>query len=436
MLIVRRTARMAGRFASGVPALETIMSRLEPLKVLFVSHSAGLYGAERSMLTLVEGLLESGGVDVAVMLPDRGPLELELRARGIETRVFRYCAWIGGDTGIATLLRRLSRFRLTLFAAFRARRWVRNWAPDIIYSNSIASPMGLFLAAVLRLPHIWHLRELVVEQMGERYDLGEKLSMALIGRWTQGIVCNSRVVAERMESLLPRSPPVVIYNGFDFSDLPVPRAAEKYDRTVADPAVIRLAILGSVQSAKGQEDGIRALARLVSNNLPVVLDIIGDGPADYRAELESLAETLSVKDRVLFKGFTDDVGGVLSDSAVTLMTSRFEVFGRVVVESLAYGTPVVAARAGGILEVVKEGTTGLCYCPGNHEELAAKIAMLIADRTLYERLVSDGWRDATRRFSKEAYVNAITGVLFQASERGLRFGRAFESGGGLGRAGN
>ena len=190
-----------------------------------------------------------------------------------------------------------------------------------------------------------------------------------------------------------------------------------------------------MRPAKGQEDGIRALARLTSDGLPVVLDIIGDGPAEYRAELESVAEALAVKDRVVFRGFTDDVAATLSDSAMTLMTSRFEVFGRVVVESLAHGTPVVASRAGGIPEVVREGATGLCYRPGDHKDLAAKIAMLIADRSLYEKLASDGWRDVRQRFSKESYVNAVRGVVLQAVARGPRVDDVSETGSGLDSAG-
>lgn len=80
-------------------------------------------------------------------------------------------------------------------------------------------------------------------------------------------------------------------------------------------------------------------------------------------------------------------------AAVAVVCSRFEVFGLTVAEAMAMGTPVVAARVGGIPEIVRDGVDGLLHRPGDAEDLANRILAMLADPA---RAAEMGCRAAAR----------------------------------------
>ena len=105
---------------------------------------------------------------------------------------------------------------------------------------------------------------------------------------------------------------------------------------------------------KGQLAGVEVLAQLVQQGHDVALLLVGeikDGKDSFRQELEDRAATLGVQDRVIFLGHRKDIREILAVSDVSLsLTEKPEAFGRVIVESLSLGTPVVAYDHGGAAE--------------------------------------------------------------------------------------
>lgn len=274
--------------------------------------------------------------------------------------------------------------------------------------------MGLILASLLGKPHIWHVREWIGDELNSKYDLGRSIVMSLLNRGKAEIIFNSRAIADIYAEHLPAAKPVIVYNGFDFSDLSPPDAHRRYKDTVANAPVVRLAVIGSVQPVKGQEDAIRALPALLTEGLPVRLEIMGSGTSEYIAYLENLAAELRVADYVSFKGYVMDIAGQLDGIAAVLVPSRYEPFGRVAVESQAHGVPVVAAAAGGLPEIVLDGKTGLLFPPRNFNQLAAKVAILLQDRALYESFVAGAWLHVTQQFTQDRYVAGVWAVMLNA----------------------
>ncbi len=313
--------------------------------------------------------------------------------------------------------KRFARLPLTILAALRAWAWAWRRNPDLIYTNTVTCPMGMILATLLRKPHIWHVREWVGEDMGSSFDLGQSMVMSLLRGGKNGMIFNSKAMARKYADYLPEAKAIVVYNGFDFSHVGPPDAVAKYGRTVADAGEIRLAVIGSIQPAKGQEDAIRALSTLRTRGLPVCLEIVGSGHPDHIDYLRTLARELAVGDHVSFPGYISDVVERLDPIAVVLVPSLQEPFGRIAVESMAHGTPVVAAAAGGLREIISDRATGLLYSPGNHAELAEKTATLLGDRFLYEAVVTGGWQDVRRRFSREQHVSGVWRAIMEALDK-------------------
>ena len=112
--------------------------------------------------------------------------------------------------------------------------------------------------------------------------------------------------------------------------------------------------LGRFVHKKGFDVLLHAAARAARRGAPFKLEIGGDGPE--RSKLHTLAARLGLADRVVFRGWIDDVAAFLADADVFVLPSRIEPFGIVVLEAMACGVPIVATRVSGPLEILDERT--------------------------------------------------------------------------------
>src|ERR1700687_4378890 len=136
------------------------------------------------------------------------------------------------------------------------------------------------------------------------------------------------------------------------------------------------------------------------------------GEDAYEAELRAFVEDNGLADRVHFLGFQNDVAACMKAVDVVAHTSITpEPFGRVVVEGMLSKRPVVAARAGGVVEIVDDGVSGMLCEPGDARALADTLADLRADAALRARLVESGYATAIRRFGTRTYVQSVERIL-------------------------
>jgi glycosyltransferase involved in cell wall biosynthesis len=110
--------------------------------------------------------------------------------------------------------------------------------------------------------------------------------------------------------------------------------------------------------------------------------------------------------RVHFTGFLANPFPVMEAADIVLVCSRKEGFGRVAVEAMRLGKPVVAAASGAILELVEDGFNGLLYTPGDHQVLADKLLNLLQSRSLRTKLGENG-RRSVQRFSLSTFGDAV-----------------------------
>jgi len=141
---------------------------------------------------------------------------------------------------------------------------------------------------------------------------------------------------------------------------------------------------------KGLEYIVKALARLHPRRR-VRLTVIGEDWGGVE-RLRSLARSLGVEDRIVFRGLLsrDEVVRAYASAEVFVLPSLFEPFGIVLLEAMAAGLPIVASRVGGIVDVVEDGKTGLLVPSGNPEALADALEHLLSDPTLLEKMGDEG----------------------------------------------
>jgi len=134
----------------------------------------------------------------------------------------------------------------------------------------------------------------------------------------------------------------------------------------------------------------------------------------YAAALRARVQALGIADRVLFAGFRNDVVDVMNAMDVIAHTSvRPEPFGRVILEGMLLGKPVVATDAGGVPELIEDGESGFLVPPGDAPALAAKLAEILQDPDRARRVGHQGRSWARERFALSRQVREMTEIYEQ-----------------------
>jgi len=166
------------------------------MRILFVSHSAGLYGAERALLELVKGL-KSRGVECLVTIPRPGGLFYALRDADIPVVIVPYSWWVDRPRDF---WKRPGRWLLSLVGLPWLVKLTARWRPDIVYTNTLAVWIGAVAAWIGGLPHIWHVHEFVEEDLV--FHLGRLLSLKLVDVLSEKVIANSETVAQRLKKYI------------------------------------------------------------------------------------------------------------------------------------------------------------------------------------------------------------------------------------------
>lgn len=176
---------------------------------------------------------------------------------------------------------------------------------------------------------------------------------------------------------------------------------------------IVLSQIGRVSKAKGLFDLLHAL-KLLPPDLPYRCLIVGEGKNKDRASLEQLANSLALGPKVTFCAYQSNIPVVLAATDILLLPSHREALGLSIIEAMLSNVPVIAARTGGVPEIVTHGKNGLLFQPGDIPDLARLILKMVSDTELRRQLAQAGRRTAIDHFlvarmvdETEAYYQRI-----------------------------
>jgi glycosyltransferase involved in cell wall biosynthesis len=177
-----------------------------------------------------------------------------------------------------------------------------------------------------------------------------------------------------------------------------------------------MAVFGRLHAWKGQQVAIDALAQLPADSALWIVGAPLFGEHAFAAELEAQAARLGVASRVRFLGFRDDIPALMRAADLVVHTSTWpEPFGRVVVEGMLAGRPVVATAGGGVGEIVTDGVTGMVVPPSDAAALARAVAALRADPARAAAMAAAGAAHARAAFGVTAMVRGVRAVLDEAA---------------------
>ena len=363
-------------------------------RILFVITKANWGGAQRYVYDLAIAAKEKG-MAVTVAFGTDGLLRTKLEAAGVRT------------TSLSTLTREVSfRDELETFHALRAL--IKEERPDIIHVNSSKAGLGLLAARLEKVPHIiftahgW--------AFNEKRPWWQKVLLRLIYLATVYLahttICVSDAVRRDL-GFVPGKSLLVIQHGIDApAFLPKEEARKKLFIGTVEGRWIGMT--AELHPTKRVEDAIDAVAELSRGYPDLHLVVMGEG--ELKEWLIERVKHYGLEKRIHLPGFIIDAPEYLKAFDFFLMPSRTEALGLALVEAGYAGLPVVAARAGGIPEVVTHKKTGLLVPRENPHSLARAIRTLLEhpeDAALYGAALESSTRE---RFSRERMIKETFAV--------------------------
>ncbi|MBN1259944.1 MAG: glycosyltransferase family 4 protein [Anaerolineae bacterium] len=205
----------------------------------------------------------------------------------------------------------------------------------------------------------------------------------------------------------------VIYNPIDFISFAAVTEADvgRFRKSQAlSPELFLVGLVGQIQETKGHETLIQAIPMIVEAVPNAKFLIVGaafDTVAQgFELRIRQQVVEMGLSPYVSFLGFRDDVPVVMRSLDLLVVPSWNEAFGRVVVEGLAAGCPVVGTRAGGIPEIITDGIHGLLVSQRDPMQLAQAVIRLAKDRVLYGNMRQLGLERA-QAFAPQRHAERI-----------------------------
>lgn len=380
-------------------------------RVLYVNTPTYLGGAEISLLTLMKYLDPVRFVPV-LLTTAGGALSRRAEQDGIHVTIHSF-PWFSK--------RRPWEYVLSIS---RLMSLIRAGRIDLVHTNCDHSLM--YVASACRLagiPYVSHVRDCVRDWFAPK-------NLRALNK-SRRVIANSAAV-ERVciEQGVKRLLLQVVYNPIEleqFSQSAKALGASIRSQLSIPASATLYGLIGQVEPIKGQEEFITA-AQDVTRVIPEAhFLVVGEAPtAETRRFLGALQEQVQLRNlssSVHFLGFRTDVSAVIATLDVLVVPSRSEYgqtvlgpkickqvgFGRVVLEGMAGGCPVIASGIEGISEVVDDGTNGLIVPPADACALADAMLRLGRDSDLRRRLADEG-RRTVQRFGARRHADDIQGI--------------------------
>lgn len=384
------------------------MSAHRKIRILYVNHTGLVSGAEKVLLEILRGLDRERYEPLATCPAEGGLAEQIMRLR---------VDWYPMPAPRARFSWRPDRALLAAAALFRTakvlRQQIRIVAPEVIHANSIRAGIVASLAARgTGTQVIWHVHDTLPKHP---ISTAVRAFASLSGNTR--FIAVSHSTAKHFQGRFPFGERLLaIYNGVDLSRFPVKQSGNSEFRKSIGLSQddFLVCAIGQICARKGLLELIDALAQIRhqarSIHLAVAGKVVFRHEEEYLKTLCSAIERSGMQDRVHFTGELSNVSPLLQAADLLILNSRDEPFGLVLIEAMASGTPVLAARVGGIPEIVTDSENGWLVEKGDTQALAARLLDLSQSRDQLEQVTQRALQEVRLRFSIDRFLQEIERV--------------------------
>ncbi len=227
----------------------------------------------------------------------------------------------------------------------------------------------------------------------------------------KGFIPVSEAVGDALAALgVPREKIHVIHNGLrDLATSPKPQAP--------NGTATRIGIVGQVAEWKGHHLLLEAFARVHPGHPTAELHIYGMGPSAYEERIRSQARLLGVQGQLHWHGYVNDRSSIYKNldlCVVPVPLGANEALPTVAIEAGFFQIPVIASRTGGLIEILKDGETGLLIQPGDVDELSEQLGYLIDNLQLRHAMGVAARMRICQCFTRERFVDDFNQLIARA----------------------
>ncbi len=377
-------------------------------KILFISHSSIIGGAEISLFTLIQNL-DKSKFDISIILFEDGPFCEILKQTGYEPIVIKTSYEIlktkRYELGFIPYFI-LKHLILSIPNVLKIKKIIRNENPNYIHTNTIkAHILGGIAGKISKKPIIWHFRDYIKSSFTKRI-------IDFFALWLPNlIITNSNFVASQFPIEM-KNKIITIYNGFDFSsieNLKEPNLIKKELEININEKIV--GIFSRIDPWKGHEFFIEFASKIIERFPNIKFIIAGNSTEkekEYELKLKSKLEELGIKQFFLFIGFKQDVLNYINCVDIVVNPSiEPEPFGRVVMEAMALGKTVVATKNGGPSEIIANGINGFLISNLDPSHWADTIIELLLNEKKREIIGKRAKKHIFNNFNIEQNIKSI-----------------------------
>jgi glycosyltransferase involved in cell wall biosynthesis len=377
------------------------------MKVLFVSDSTTVSGAEIVLLGCVDGLLANGHAAHGFVRGTNQRLIEAFRSRGVP---------LTATSAFSDHLIRTTANPFALFAFARSFYKVSAEMAETIRSerinviHSISYPASLyagFASARTGTAHLWH------EHNIKRIHHVNRIIYRRVGNACQWVIGPSDAVTKNLASAgINPTKLRTVYNGIDLSRFR--NASPVLGLRSGEQAI---GLFGQMLPYKGHRTLIEATPRILMAHPEARFYLVGalENPP-YQQELRTLIAERGLSDRIRFTGWRNDVQDIIQAmDVVVIATTTAEPAALMLMEAAAMERPVVATRTGGTAEIVADEETGLLFPPGDATRLADQVNRLLGNRDFGQTIGKRARARVDREFDVDRHLTTMFELYRQAA---------------------
>lgn len=376
------------------------------MKIVFITTSSNYLGANRSMYVLIQEL-KNLRYEIIVCCPSEGELCVELEKINVSYWVVPFVNWafpkyINPAYWTFPFQKKKNSIAvLSICEKVRATTGV-----DAIYTNSSLTGIGAEVAQAMGLPHIWHIREFGEADYNLHFMEGRQRFYEYANR-AKAIIAVSKAI--EIEVLAPViAPKYAIHNGI-FSQSALQKIGIQRFESIEKFTYV---VIGLLHPTKGQMQALQAFHQVYKKNKNTRLWIIGSGRRLYTLRLKAYIKLHGLQDAVQMIDYIAKPMETIAQAHVMLMASKSEGMGRVTLEGMACGLPVIGYDGGGTPELVQHGVDGYLY--KSQEECVSYMYQLSQDKELCKKMGTAGRRKVEQEYTVEDFARKINTIFEKA----------------------
>lgn len=409
---------MRNKKKGGQNTLASISEKMS-IRILYVQPGRGVGGAKVSLFHLIKSQTPSAYIQLALSSPADDIFTKLVGDELGEIHTLYLPSWYKNEAkGIfRKLIVLMGKIRRGwyLLPVFRLAFIILNNRIDLIHTNSSATPVGALAAKLTNRPHIWHIREPIGAGTDFPLSLGDRLSAYIIRQFSQEVICISEYTAQFFKQYGMK--PTVVLNGINVRDFDesINRGNLLREKFRIGRSTIVIGMIGSLRANWKEHDlFLLAMAMVIEQN-PNVHFIVYGGDSDleindYTRKLKQMAFSLGLKDHITWADYIKDIPAIMGSLDIVVHPVSREGSGRVVMEAMAAGKPVVTVKSGGVQELIQHGVTGYLVESKNAQALAAAVLKLISNPDSMYEMGQQAQSYAHDHFSHERTASQILGI--------------------------